>query len=115
MQYRRLPSIIQIGGHVAAKKATSRKSKRGSKKIVRLKAPGGKFLSRGHGRPVERVRKNMDMDPAKLAAVKEILGAQTETDAVDRAFDEIIFEHKVSTGLDRLSETGGLPDVDPDA
>lgn len=50
-----------------------------------------------------------------MAAVKEILGAPTEAEAVDRAFDEIIFEHRVMSGLERLAETGGLPKVDPDA
>lgn len=81
-------------------------------------ANSGKRRSRakrvGRSRP-RRVRKNMDMDPAKLAAVKEILGAPTETEAVDRAFDEIIFEHKVSRGLNRLTKAGGLPRVDPHA
>ncbi len=100
---------------MATKKATIRKSKKGSKKVVRLNAPGSQFRSLKGDRPPTRVRKNMDMDPAKLAAVKEILGAPTETEAVDRAFDEIIFEHKVAAGLERLAEAGGLPNVDPDA
>lgn len=100
---------------MATKKVTSRKSRKSSKKIVRIDAPSGKFLPRERGTPGVRVRKNMDMDAAKLAAVKEILGASTETEAVERAFDEIIFEHKVSFGLDRLADTGGLPNVDPDA
>ena len=90
------------------KKSTSRKSRKRPKKIVRLNAGE-------RGRAGARVRKNMDMDPAKLAAVKKILGAPTETEAVDRAFDEIIFEHKVSAGLERLAEAGGLPSVDPGA
>jgi len=85
---------------VPTKKSTPRKSRKHPKKIVRLNA---------------RVRKNMHMDPAKLAAVKKILGAPTETEAVDRAFDEIIFGHKVSDGLHRLAEAGGLPSVDPEA
>jgi hypothetical protein len=101
--------------HVATKKAAARKPKKRSKKIVRLDAPGSKFLSRERGTSGVRLRKNMDMDAVKLAAVKEILGARTETEAVERAFDEIIFEHKVSSGLDKLSATGGLPNVDPDA
>jgi len=99
---------------VATKKAQSRKSRKGSKKIVRINAPGSKFMA-PERISARRVRKNMDMDPAKLAAVKKILGALTETEAVERAFDEIIFEHKVSAGLDKLTETGGLPKVDPDA
>jgi hypothetical protein len=60
-------------------------------------------------------KKSTSRKSRKLAAVKEILGAPTETEAVDRAFDEIIFEHKVSAGLDRLAEAGGLPSVDPEA
>ncbi len=92
--------MVQIGGNVAKNKATARKPKERSKKVVRSLA---------------RVRKNMDMDPAKLAAVKAILGAPTETEAVDRAFDEIILEHGVTTGLEQLAESGGLPNVDPDA
>ena len=75
----------------------------------------GKTTARKEDRPPGRVRKNMDMDPAKLAAVKALLGAATETEAVDRAFDEILFEHKVTTGLERLAQAGGLPAVDPDA
>lgn len=91
---------------MATKKARSRKAKKVSEK---------RGVYNARGRPVRRVRKNMDMDPAKLAAVKEILGATTETEAVDRAFDEIIFEHKVGAGLERLAEAGGLPNVDPGA
>jgi hypothetical protein len=106
---------VQIGGNVATKKPESRKAKKGTKKAVRVNAPDSKLLSGERETPVARVRKNMDMDPTKLAAVKEILGAPTETEAVDRAFDEIIFEHKVSAGLERLAEAGGLPNVDPDA
>ena len=99
---------------MATKKAESPKSKGSSKKTARIKASSSKSLPRERA-GYRRVRKNMDMDPAKLAAVKAILGAPTETEAVDRAFDEIIFEHKVSAGLDRLTQAGGLPKVDPDA
>ena len=99
---------------MATKKAGSRKPRKGSKKVVRINVAGSK-VPLPERVSVPRVRKNMDMDPAKLAAVKKILGAPTETEAVDRAFDEIIFEHKVSAGLDKLTETGGLPKVDPDA
>jgi len=107
--------VVQIGGDVPTKKPTAQKAKKRSNKGVRVNAPGGKFLSLKRNRATGRVRKNMDMDAAKLAAVKQILGATTETEAVERAFDEIIFEHKVTAGLERLAETGGLPNVDPDA
>ncbi len=68
--------MVQIGGNVAKNKATARKPKERSKKVVRSLA---------------------------------------ETEAVDRAFDEIILEHGVTTGLEQLAESGGLPNVDPDA
>ncbi len=92
---------------MTTRKASAQKAKKAAKKAIRLP------LKRDR-EPV-RVRKNMDMNPAKLAAVKEILGAPTDTEAVDRAFDEIIFEHKVTAGLERLAEAGGLPGIDPDA
>jgi hypothetical protein len=92
---------------MASRKSASRRPRKSRK--------SGRALVREPGQAPYRIRKNMDMDPAKLAAVKEILGAATETEAVDRAFDEIIFEHRVSAGLERLAQAGGLPDVDPDA
>lgn len=98
---------------MSPKKATPRKSKKASKKAARPNAPGSKFRALKPAR--QRVRKNMDMDPAKLDAVRSIFGVPTETEAVDRAFDEIIFEHKVAAGLERLAATGGLPNVDPEA
>lgn len=100
---------------MAPKKATAHKPKKVSQKAIRLNAQVSRFRSlKPDGQPT-RVRKNMDMDPVKLAAVKVILGAPTDTEAVDRAFDEILFEHKVTDGLERLAAAGGLPNVDPDA
>lgn len=81
-----------------AKKVRERKAKKGAS-------------ARGSG----RVRKNMDIDPGKLEAVKAIFAVKTETEAVDRALQEIVFEHKVAAGLDRLAAAGGLPNVDPAA
>lgn len=62
-----------------------------------------------------RVRKNLEVDPVKLRGVKKLLGAKTAAEAVDRALSEIIFEHRVAQGLERLAATGGLPCVDPAA
>ncbi|HEY9225172.1 MAG TPA: hypothetical protein VIP11_00910 [Gemmatimonadaceae bacterium] len=41
-------------------------------------------------KPTSRVRKNLDMDPRKLAAAQEILGTRTETETVDLALDYIL-------------------------
>ena len=59
---------------------------------------------------VVRVRKNMDMDAAKLAAAQQILGARTETETVDRALDYVLFQGSVFSALDQLAALGGLDD-----
>lgn len=56
----------------------------------------------------ERVRKNMDMDAAKLARAQEILGARTDTETVDQALDYVIFQAEVFAALDHLAALGGL-------
>lgn len=55
-----------------------------------------------------RVRKNMDMDPAKLAEAQALLGARTETETVDLALDHVLFQGEVFHALDRLAALGGL-------
>ena len=57
-----------------------------------------------------RVRKNMDMDPVKLAEAQALLGARTETETVDLALDYVLFQGNVLSALDRLSALGGLDD-----
>jgi hypothetical protein len=56
-------------------------------------------------------RKNMDMDVRKLDAARRILGARSDTEAVDRALDYVISENLELSALDRLFELGGLRDV----
>jgi hypothetical protein len=58
-----------------------------------------------------RTRKNMDMDPAKLAAAQKVLGARTETETVDVALDYVLFQDEVFAALDRLAALGGLDDL----
>jgi len=58
-----------------------------------------------------RTRKNMDMDAAKLARAQELLGARTETEAVDMALDYVLFQGEVMGALDRIAALGGLDDV----
>ena len=58
-----------------------------------------------------RTRKNMDMDAAKLAKAQELLGARTETEAVDMALDYVLFQGEVMGALDRIAALGGLDDV----
>ena len=57
------------------------------------------------------VRKNMAMDPKKLAVAKGFLGVQTETEAVDAALDLVAFQAEVLRGLDRVAAFGAVRDV----
>jgi Arc/MetJ family transcription regulator len=57
-----------------------------------------------------RVRKNMDMDPAKLAAAQRVLGARSETETVDLALDYVASLGEEFAALDRLAALGGLED-----
>jgi hypothetical protein len=56
-------------------------------------------------------RKNMDMDVRKLTAARSILGARSDTETVELALDEVIFQATVGEALDRLSALGGLDDI----
>ena len=58
-----------------------------------------------------RVRKNMDIDPVKLASARKALGTATDTETVDQALDLISFQAEVMSALDRLAAAGGLVDV----
>ncbi|HXT15357.1 MAG TPA: hypothetical protein VN706_06980 [Gemmatimonadaceae bacterium] len=58
-----------------------------------------------------RVRKNMDMDAAKLDAAKRVLGARNDTETVDLALDYIVALGDEFAALDRLASLGGLDDV----
>jgi len=52
----------------------------------------------------------MDMDAEKLAKAQEVLGARSETEAVDMALDYVLFQGEVFGALDRLTALGGLED-----
>jgi Arc/MetJ family transcription regulator len=58
-----------------------------------------------------RARKNMDMDAEKLARAQKVLGARTETEAVDMALDYVVFQGEVFDALDRLAAAEGFEDV----
>ena len=57
------------------------------------------------------VRKNMLMDQRKLDAVKRMLKASTETEAVDAALEEIAFRRGLVAGMGALRRAGGLADL----
>lgn len=53
-------------------------------------------------------RKNMDMDVTKLRRARQLLGARTETETIDRALDLVIFQADLDRAIERLAAVGGL-------
>lgn len=56
-------------------------------------------------------RKNLNIDQAKLDRVKELLGARSETEAVDQALDLLLLREELIEGIRRIAGTGGIRDV----
>lgn len=71
-------------------------------------------MKKAHGVSA-RERKNMDMDAGKLARARAILGARSDTEAVDLALDLVAFHDDVASALDRLTRAGGLTEAYPRA
>ena len=53
-------------------------------------------------------RKNLNVDQAKLDRAVAILGARSETDAIDQALDLVLFREELIGGIGRLSGSGGV-------
>lgn len=49
-----------------------------------------------------KVRKNYRLDPQKIAKVKTLLNAKTETEAIEAALDRIIFEGEAWKAFEAL-------------
>ncbi len=56
-------------------------------------------------------RKNIDMDQHKLDRAKALLGARTETEAVDMALGEVLFWADISALTAEVKTAGGIDDV----
>lgn len=69
------------------------------------KVPSGGALSRRLAEPKIR-RKNLNVDQAKLDRAVELLGARTETDALDQALDLVLFHEEALAGLRALAGRG---------
>lgn len=60
-------------------------------------------------------RKNLNIDQGKLDRVRELLGARTETEAVDQALDLLLLREELVAGIERIAGSGGVENVfDPD-
>jgi Arc/MetJ family transcription regulator len=52
-------------------------------------------------------RKNVNIDQSKLDRVREILGAETETEAIDQALSLLLREELIQS-VEKIAGTGGL-------
>ena len=71
-------------------------SKNVSERKVRAKAP------------TQIRRKNLNIDQVKLDRAVEILGARSETEAVDQALDLLVFRQEIEDGIREIAGTGGV-------
>ena len=94
---------------MAAMKRQSAKPRAG--KVTAATRSAGKVVLAQAARPGRKVRKNMDMDAAKLAAAKRYLGARSETETVDAALDLAVFQGEVAASIDQMVRAGGLVDA----
>ena len=56
-------------------------------------------------------RKNLNIDQAKLDRVRELLGADTETEAVDQALSALLLREELIAGVRRVAGSGGVENV----
>lgn len=65
--------------------------------------------ARRAGAPAPRIRrKNLNVDQEKLDRVVALLGARTETDAIDQALDLLLFREELVAGIGRIAGSGGV-------
>ena len=53
-------------------------------------------------------RKNLNIDQAKLDRVVNLLGARTETEAIDQALELLLLREELLDGIARIAGTGGV-------
>jgi len=53
-------------------------------------------------------RKNVNIDQAKLDKVREILGAASETEAIDQALSLLLLREELVEGVAKIAGTGGV-------
>lgn len=61
-----------------------------------------------HAPPPRIRRKNLNVDQDKLDRVVELLGARSETDAIDQALEMLLFREELLAGVDAIAGTGGV-------
>jgi hypothetical protein len=56
-------------------------------------------------------RKNYYLDEKKIRRVRTILGAKTETEAIDTALNLVVFRKEILKSLQKVAGKGGLEKV----
>ena len=56
-------------------------------------------------------RKNYFLDQKKILRAKNILGAKTETEAIDVALDLVVFRRDILKSLEKVAGKGGIEKV----
>ena len=56
-------------------------------------------------------RKNYYLDERKIRRAREILGARTETEAVDAALDLVVFRRQILKSLEKVAGKGGIEKI----
>lgn len=74
------------------------------------KAKPRKGVATGKHNPGVR-RKNLNVDQAKLDRVVQLLGARSETEAVDQALALVLLREELVAGVRRIAGTGGVINV----
>lgn len=59
-------------------------------------------------------RKNLNIDQKKLDRIVEILGADSETAAIEQMMDEVLCRDDLSSGIRRIAGIGGVENYFPD-
>lgn len=56
-------------------------------------------------------RKNYYLDQKKILRAKSILGAKTETEAIDAALSLVLFREEIRKSLEKVAGRGGVEKV----
>jgi hypothetical protein len=56
-------------------------------------------------------RKNYYLDEAKIRKVRTILGAKTETEAIDTALNMVVFKKEILKSLAKVAGKGGVEKI----
>lgn len=58
-----------------------------------------------------KMRKQFILDPEKIKAVKKIMNAKTDTEAIERAMDTVIADSKIRNVLMAIKGKGAIKDI----